>query len=38
MKGRLSEKMRKFPLYLVKEETNVGLLGVEEGAYRAWRR
>jgi glucokinase len=38
MKGRLSEKMRKFPVYMVKSETNVGLLGAEECAYRVMRK
>lgn len=37
-KGRLSEKMRKFPLYLIKSETKIGLLGAEECSYRVMRK
>jgi len=38
MKGRMGEKMRKFPIYLVREETNVGMLGAEECAFRVMRK
>jgi len=34
MKGRLEKYMKRFPIYLVKNETNVGLLGAEERAFR----
>lgn len=33
-KGRLSEMMTRFPVYLVKEEVELGLLGAEEKAFR----
>lgn len=34
MKGRLSSEVRKCPVFIVKEETPVGILGAEECAYR----
>lgn len=37
-KGRLEEVLRKVPLYLVREDTNVGLLGAEEFAYRLYNK
>mmetsp|Transcript_5676 Transcript_5676/g.5177 ORF Transcript_5676/g.5177 Transcript_5676/m.5177 type:complete len:133 (-) Transcript_5676:7-405(-) len=33
-KGRISPAIKSVPIYLVKEETNVGLMGVEECAFR----
>lgn len=37
-KGRLEEVLRKVPLYLVREDTQVGLLGAEEFAYRLYKK
>lgn len=34
MKGRMENKLRKIPLFLVKPETEVGILGSEEYCHR----
>lgn len=37
MKGRMETKMRKVPIFMVKNETQVGILGAEEYAFRMFK-